>query len=325
MNFEMNLDSSSSSSSKDEIYDYMLMDFVEKSHEIQAVEDAVRYIVNSTVEGDGNEGSRPRKKITYISRDRESANDRLIAEYFSNQSLYDECQFRCRLRMRKHVFIIIVDTLSLHYRFFQQNPDACMRQGATALQKCTVAIRMLAYGCAADQIDEYLKLGATTSKECLTHFVDGIIAQFLAEYFRKQNTEDLQRLLRKREDRGFPGIIGSIDCMHWEWKNYPAEWKGMYQRRSRTATVILEVVASRDLWIWHAFFGTPGSCNDINVLQRLPVFDDLFNGRAPQVQFDMNGNTYNKGYYLTDGIYPKWATFINTITTPQTHKQRLFT
>ncbi len=190
----MNIDSSSSSSSEDEIYDYMLMDFVEESREIQAVEDAVRYIVSSTVEGSGTEGSRPRKKRTYISRDRESANDRLIADYFSNQPIYDERQFRRRFRMRKHVFIRIVDTLSLHYRFFQQHSDACMRQGATALQKCTAAIRMLAYGCAADQIDEYLKLGATTSKECLTHFVDGIIAQLLAEYLRKRNTEDLERL-----------------------------------------------------------------------------------------------------------------------------------
>src|SRR5688572_4535927 len=75
MNFEMNIDSSSSSSSEDEIYDYMLMDFVEESREIQAVEDAVRYIVSSTVEGSGTEGSRPRKKRAYISRDRESANE----------------------------------------------------------------------------------------------------------------------------------------------------------------------------------------------------------------------------------------------------------
>ena len=119
-------------------------------------------------------------------------------------------------------------TLSLHYPFFQQNPDACMRQGATALQKSTVAIRMLAYGCAADQIDKYLKLGATTSKKCLTHFVDGIIAQFSAEYLRKPITEDLQRLLREGEDRGFPGMIGSTDCMYWEWKNCLARWKGMY-------------------------------------------------------------------------------------------------
>ncbi|XP_057520705.1 uncharacterized protein LOC130800979 [Amaranthus tricolor] len=123
-----------------------------------------------------------------------------------------------------------------------------MRQGATALQKCTAAIRMLAYGCAADQIDEYLKLGATTSKEYLTHFVDGIIAQFSAEYLRKPNTEDLQRLLKESKDRGFLGMIGSIDCMHWEWKNCPTGWKRMYQGRSRTTTVILEAVASRDLY-----------------------------------------------------------------------------
>ena len=120
MNFEMNLDSSSSSSSEDEIYDYMLMDFFEESHEIQAVEDAVRYFVNFTVEGDENEGSRPRKKRTYISRDRESANGRLIANYFSNQPLYDKRQFRRRFCMRKHVFIGIVNTLRLYYCFFNK-------------------------------------------------------------------------------------------------------------------------------------------------------------------------------------------------------------
>ena len=104
--------------------------------------------------------------------------------------------------MRKHVFICIVDTLSVHERFFQQHPDACKRQGVTALQKCTTAIRMLAYGCAVDQIDEYLKLGATTFKECLAHFVDGVIAQFSATYLWKLTLDDLQRLLREGEDRG---------------------------------------------------------------------------------------------------------------------------
>ena len=79
----------------------------------------------------------------------------------------------------------------------------------------------------------------------------------------------------------------------------------MYQGRSREATVILEAVASWDTWIWHAFFGTPGSNNDINVLQRSPVFDDLLTGRAPEVQYIVNGKTYTMGYYLTNGIYPK--------------------
>ncbi|XP_021719566.1 uncharacterized protein LOC110687249 [Chenopodium quinoa] len=159
---------------------------------------------------------------------------------------------------------------------------------------------MLAYGCATNQVDEYLKLGATTARHCITHFVGGVICEFSAEYLRKPIPADMNCLLREGEERGFPG---------------------MYQGRSKTATVILEVVASWDLWIWHAFFGTLGSCIDINVLQRSPVFDDILNGRAPQLQFTVNGNTYNQGYYLTDGICPKWATFIDAIIAPQTPKQ----
>ncbi|XP_057248332.1 uncharacterized protein LOC130590282 [Beta vulgaris subsp. vulgaris] len=119
--------------------------------------------------------------------------------------------------------------------------------------------------------------------------------------------------------------MGSIVCMHCQWKNCPRAWKGLYQGRSKTATVILEAVASCDLWIWHAFFGTPGTYNDINVLQRSSVFDDLYQGKAPQVNFTVNGNTYNKGYYLTDGIYPKWAVFIPAIRLPMNPVDQLFT
>ncbi|XP_057719886.1 uncharacterized protein LOC130934320 [Arachis stenosperma] len=50
------------------------------------------------------------------------------------------------------------------------------------------------------------------------------------------------------------------------------------------ATIVLEVVASSDLWIWHAFFGVSSSNNDINVLDRSPVFDDILNDHAPELQ-----------------------------------------
>ncbi|XP_021714872.1 uncharacterized protein LOC110682835 [Chenopodium quinoa] len=61
-----------------------------------------------------------------------------------------------------------------------------------------------------------------------------------------------------------------------------------------------------------------GSLNDINVLQHSPMFDDICEGRAPEVSFNVNGNRYNMGYYLTDGIYPKWTAFIPAIKLPQT-------
>ncbi|KAL1368218.1 hypothetical protein AAHE18_02G105700 [Arachis hypogaea] len=78
-------------------------------------------------------------------------------------------------------------------------------------------------------------------------------------------------------------MLGSIDCMYWQWKNCPKAWKGMYMSGyCGVATIILEVVASSDLWIWNAFFGVSGSNNDINVLDRSLVFDDILNDRAPE-------------------------------------------
>ena len=136
--------------------------------------------------------------------------------------------------------------------------------------------------------------------------------------------EDLQRLLDIGEKRGFPRMVGSIDCMHWEWKNCPTAWKGQYACGSGKPTIVLEAVVSQDLWIWHAFFRPPGTLNDINVLDRSPVFDDIFEGRAPKVEYVVNGHNYNLAYYLTDGIYPKWATFIQSITSPQGLKAELF-
>ena len=52
----------------------------------------------------------------------------------------------------------------------------------------------------------------------------------------------------------------------------------MYRGHKQEPTIILEAVASKDLWIWHAFFGMPGSHNDINVLHRSPIFARLAEG-----------------------------------------------
>ena len=100
-------------------------------------------------------------------------------------------------------------------------------------------------------------------------------------------------------------MLGSIDCMHWEWKSYTVAWQGQYCRGDHCKpTIIFEVVASQDLWIWHAFFGVAGSNNDINMLNQSPMFDDILQGRASPVHFTINETPYNMGYYLADGIHP---------------------
>ncbi|XP_062182148.1 uncharacterized protein LOC133886469 [Phragmites australis] len=154
----------------------------------------------------------------------------------------------------------------------------------------------------------------------LRKFVEAIVVLFSDEYLRAPTAEDTARLLAEGERRGFLGMLGSIDCMHWVWKNCPKAWHGAYTGHTRKPSIVLEAVASYNLWIWHAFFGMPGSLNDINVLHRSNIFTRLTDGTAPNVSYTVNGNRYDMGYYLGDGIYPEWATIVKAISAPRGNK-----
>lgn len=266
-----------------------------------------------------------KKPRRYVDRDREAAEKKLMADYFSENPLYSGKQFRRRFRMRRDLFHRIVQTLSDWSPYFRQRSDAFGKVGFSPLHKCTAAMRMLAYGTPADALDENLRMGESTILECLTYFCKGVMTNFGSEYLRRPKAEDINRLLQIGEARGFPGMLGSLDCMHWQWKNCPIEWQGAYTRGDQgAATIMLEAVASQDLWIWHAFFGTAGSNNDLNVLYQSSLFTEVVQGRAPEVQFMVNGNEYKLGYYLADGIYPEWAAFVKTIPLPQSPEHKLF-
>ncbi|XP_059636223.1 uncharacterized protein LOC132278457 [Cornus florida] len=183
----------------------------------------------------------------------------------------------------------------------------------------TTVVRILAYSYTTDHYDEYIKIGESTAIKCLV-FCNVIVAVYAKEYMHPPNEADIARLLEEEEQRGFPSMLGFIDCMHWEWKNCPVEWHDTYRGRWDKNTFILEAVVSPDLWIWHEFFGMLGSHNDINVLDHSPVFNGIVNGQLPPVNYVVNGHHYKMGYYLSDGIYPKWAILMQTIPQPTTIK-----
>jgi hypothetical protein len=85
----------------------------------------------------------------------------------------------------------------------------------------------------------------------------------------------------------------------WNFSNYPSIY--VFQK----PTVTLEAVA----------FGMPGSHNNRNVLDTSPLFSNTLNGQGPKCEYKINGNNYqyHEGYYLANGIYPYWATFVKKI------------
>ncbi|XP_074356322.1 uncharacterized protein LOC141696028 [Apium graveolens] len=202
-----------------------------------------------------------------INRNREECNTRLYHDYYSDTPTYTETQFRRRFRMRRSLFLRIEEAVVTHDYYFTQRTDVVGVRGLSSLQKMTAALRMLAYGTTSDVVDDYVRIGESTIIESLRRFVKSIVEIFGAEYLRRPNEQDVSRLLAENEQRGFPGMLGSL--------------------------------------------------NDINVLDRSHLFEDLAECRGSKVKYTINGNEYDMGYYLADGIYPSWPIFVKTIPKPQ--------
>jgi hypothetical protein len=118
--------------------------------------------------------------------------------------------------MSKKLFLTILNGVRAHDDYFTARPDATGKLGFTFHQKCSAAIRMLAYGVAGDLIEEYLRMSESTCLESMYKFCRTVIEVFSTVYLREPTVEDTARLLSINDERGFPGMIGSIDCMHWE-------------------------------------------------------------------------------------------------------------
>ncbi|KAL6497700.1 hypothetical protein OROHE_027025 [Orobanche hederae] len=200
-------------------------------------------------------GSVPGRR--FIKRDRHERHVLIMNDYFKGEnSKYTAEQFCMRFRMDVELFNRILEAIGGYDKYFTPKIDAVGNCGLSPLQKMVAALRMLAYGCAADLIDEYVQIGESTAIQSLERFCDAVINIFEEEYLRKPNERDVKMLLDEGEKRGFPGMLGSLDCMHWAWKNCPTTWHGTHVNGfKKQPTLILEAVASKSLWIWHAFFG----------------------------------------------------------------------
>ncbi|GJS85681.1 ALP1-like protein [Tanacetum coccineum] len=159
--------------------------------------------------------------------------------------------------------------------------------------RCTSAIRQLAYGVHAKFLDEYMQISERTSRTAHDHFCQAVMKIYGPDFLRKPTVTDIEKLyLHHKEKHGFPGMLESLDCTDWKWFGCPYAFKAHYIRcdHGPNPFILLEVVASQNLWIWHAFFGVAS------------------------------------GYYLVYGIYPELAPLVKTIPEPadDDHKRILF-
>nr|GEY12072.1 hypothetical protein [Tanacetum cinerariifolium] len=146
--------------------------------------------------------------------------------YFSEHPQYDEATFRERFRMSRRLFTKIVREVTDASHCFQQRDDFARHRVISTLMKYTFAIRQLAYGCVPDSLDEYLQMGATTTRKYLKNFCKVIMNLYGEEFLRKPTYTDMKKLYAYHEEKHrFTEMLGSTDCTNWPWANCPVAFK----------------------------------------------------------------------------------------------------
>ena len=104
----------------------------------------------------------------------------------------------------------------MHDPCFTQKRDASQKLGFSTLQKVCSAVRLLTSGVSPTEHDDKYCMATTTGMECMKRFCHGVNAIYGDEALCHPTLDDINRLLDEGDAVGFPGCIGSIDCMHWQ-------------------------------------------------------------------------------------------------------------
>ncbi|KAK1603282.1 hypothetical protein QYE76_018325 [Lolium multiflorum] len=111
--------------------------------------------------------------------ERERGHDQLFRDYFQPTPIFVPPLFRRRFRMSRPLFRRIMDGVKIYDDYFRAKVDALGKVGLSSYQKCTAAIRMLAYGIAGDFVDEYTRMSESTALESMYRFCRAVIGVLL--------------------------------------------------------------------------------------------------------------------------------------------------
>lgn len=165
----------------------------------------------------------------------EASYQQLHCHYFSDQPLYNESLLSHQLKICCSVFLKISDAVQQHNIYFLQKADVVGKLGMHPLLKIMVALRMLFYGAAGDFNNKYLQISKTSSLKSTDPFCKSIVACFESKYLLQPNSINLGRLPVIGEKMSFLGMLVSVDCMHWQCKNFPLYWDEQFQGKEKVS------------------------------------------------------------------------------------------
>jgi Plant transposon protein len=240
--------------------------------------------------------------------------------------VFSNSEFERRYRMPRCVYKEVRARVLETDNYFHDKSDALGRPGVSTDVKITAALRQLSLGVGSDGVVEYCRVSESTASESLKRFCAAVPTALGHVYLRNPTAQELERIEAECAALGFPGCIGCVDCESWEWDNCPIAWQGNHRGKGKKAECRMDVVGDDYLYIWHLMFGTPGSKNDINIMNASPLFNDIRAGKWPpcRPQMEVLGFPLSWFYYLAVGMCPRFRISVLTRRQPRSLMAKLF-
>ncbi len=129
--------------------------------------------------------------------------------------------FRRRFRLPYPVYQEILARLSEHPNF-RDSQDATGRASAPLYLKLLSAMRVMGRGECFDTCYELTNINPETLRTFFHKFVEYVAALY-PEYVKAPETDtEIRWVMEQYKRLGFPGCLGSIDCVHIHWERCPA-------------------------------------------------------------------------------------------------------
>ena len=91
----------------------------------------------------------------------------LFKDYFSNDRIFDDTDFRRVYRIRKPLFLRILHAITESNAYFVQKMNAAWKPELSSLQKAMAAMSMLAYGTSSNAQEEYTMMTENTTQKAM--------------------------------------------------------------------------------------------------------------------------------------------------------------
>ena len=192
-----------------------------------------------------NAAEKSRKRGKYKKRRLKDPERSVWAEFLKNPEVQDPSTregklFRRRFRVPYPLFEKIVAELE-ELPDFRDRTDALDRASAPLTLKVLASLRVLGRGECFDTCSELTQISDTTLRTFFHQFTSFYAPKFNVWCAAPTTEADLERVTEQYRLLGFPGCVGSVDCVHLHWERCPATVANEHTGKEGYPTVVYEV------------------------------------------------------------------------------------